>query len=671
VSSEIESALTNGARPRVRTTRLLEVLAAAAGLDLVWVLLTREGFLGLGSPIGPAGLGLRLVALALLLVLRLRLSHSLKRPAVLARLSLIGVLLATLFQFHFLGPRVVGDGMMYYVYVRSLWKDFDLDFANEYQHYGLLRSDRSDLITPTKTGLRRSIFSIGPAVLWSPFFLAGEGVARVEHLAGRDVDLSGYGPIHWNAVALGSLLYGFGAVWLIHSFLLRRFGEAVAILTALLVWLATFLHWYMVHQPTYAHAPSAFLAALTLWLWDRERIRPSGWGSFVWGLCIGLAMCVRWQNGVFLFLPAVTFIAEWRRDHATLPRLVRSTATLSLGVILGAVPQMVAWKVLYDEWILRYPPHGAGFVRLDHPFLLETLFSSRHGLLSWTPVLWLGYLGFVLALRRRLPGTLSLLVPLLAMTYVNACAGDWWAGASFSNRRFDSCLPLLAFGLAAALARMRAIVERRPGLAVGVLLVPVVGWSLALAVLTRSDATLRETPEPFARLVGRTVRPTFGALGSPMTWPASWVFAAAHRCAPGRYDRLVGRYLFYRQNNLGGRIDLGATDDDALLGEGWRERELRDGITSRALDGSARLFAPLDVAERLTLRVRSRTTQAVSVSVKINGREAGRFAPTPEWSDSLVTADESFWHREVNEVSFTAGARVEVDWVEFLRSPQL
>ena len=62
---------------------------------------------------------------------------------------------------------------------------------------------------------------------------------------------------------------------------------------------------------------------------------------------------------------------------------------------------MVAWKALYGMWLLPYPPHGADFVRLDHPFLLKTLFSSRHGLLSWTPVLWAGYLGFLPLLRRR------------------------------------------------------------------------------------------------------------------------------------------------------------------------------------------------------------------------------------------------------------------------------
>jgi heme O synthase-like polyprenyltransferase len=61
---------------------------------------------------------------------------------------------------------------------------------------------------------------------------------------------------------------------------------------------------------------------------------------------------------------------------------------------------MIAWNALYGMWLLPYPPHGTDFVRLDHPWVLETLFSSRHGLLSWTPVLGLGFLGFGLHCAR-------------------------------------------------------------------------------------------------------------------------------------------------------------------------------------------------------------------------------------------------------------------------------
>src|SRR5262249_47386686 len=220
------------------------------------------------------------------------------------------LVLAATVQLHVTGGRLGGDGVSYYVYVRSLVKDGDLDFTNEYTHYELI--DRVDIKVPTRTGKRRSIFAVGPGLAWIPFFLAGEAVARVEGALGRDVDLSGYGPEHVNATALGNLLYGFAAVLLIHSVLGRHFPPDTALLGALLAWWATFLHWYMVHQPAMSHAASATGAALVVWLWDRHRPRPSLAPALALGLACGFAMCLRWQNALLLLLPGADVLARLR-----------------------------------------------------------------------------------------------------------------------------------------------------------------------------------------------------------------------------------------------------------------------------------------------------------------------------------------------------------------------
>jgi len=67
----------------------------------------------------------------------------------------------------------------------------------------------------------------------------------------------------------------------------------------------------------------------------------------------------------------------------------------------------------------------------------------------------------------------------------------------------------------------------------------------------------------------------------------------------------VGRYLFYRQNNLGGHIDVGS-GDGALLGEGWGDRREVDGRACRRPQGAARALAPLDVPEDLDLTLAAR-----------------------------------------------------------------
>jgi hypothetical protein len=619
------------------------------GLELAWGIVSGAA--------GPIGFGVRAVAIGGLLV-ALR-----PRP-----LPLWLLLLPALAHFHFGGGRIGGDGVMYYVQLHSLLKDGDIDLTNQYTHYELI--EREDLRVLTKTGLRRSIFAVGPAVAWMPFFAAGEAVGRLERAAGREADLSGYGPVHVNATALGSFLYGFAALWLAYDLARRHFGEALALAGVLLVWAGGFLHWYMVHQPTMSHAPSAAGAAFVVWLWDRTRDSRSRRAYLLLGLATGFAMCLRWQNGVLLALPAIDLLQEaWRRARPW-RALVTSGLLLGAGAVAGALPQLLAWNALYGMWLLPYPPHGTDFVRLDHPYVLQTLFSSRHGLLSWTPLFWLGFLGFYWLVRRRRALALPLLLPLVLMTYVNMCSGDWWAGGSFSNRRFDPLLAPFALGVAACLEVARELLQRRPQVLLATLVLPLVVWNAGISEQVRRGLASRATGAAFPQLVGGTARIVADGVGTPSTWPASWIFALSEGRPPSQYDPLVGRYLFYRQNNLEGLVELGVQGDEALLGEGWGPIEERGEAKGRRTNGSARVFAPLDVPEDLRIVVRAAAPRDhVEVRVSVNGREAGRFPAGAALHDHLVPVPAAWWRRELNSVRLDAGAlRVFVDRVRFLRS---
>jgi hypothetical protein len=471
-----------------------------------------------------------------------------------------------------------------------------------------------------------------------------------------------------NAVALGSFAYGFGAVLLVHGVLRRHFRPGVAFAAAVLTWAATFLHWYMVHQPTMSHAVSAFMAALVLWLWDRRREGRTAAGFALLGLAVGLAMCVRWQNAVFSLLPAFDLARRALRRETT-SRLLADAGALAGGTVAGALPQMLAWSAIYGAWILPYPPHGADFVRLTHPFLLHTLFSSRHGLLSWTPVLWAGFLGFIPLLRRRPALAAPLVVPLLAMTWVNACSGDWWAGGSFSNRRFDGLLPALALGLAAAIDTLRAWLRRRPGAAAALAVAPLVAWNGTLAVQARRGELPARDTVAFPLLVGGSARVVADSVGSPPTWPASWWFAWRQSRPPAQYDLLVGRYLFYRQGNMGGYVPLGTRDDDVMLGEGWGGRTEHEGTDARLLTARARLFAPLDTPEDLDLVWRAAADGPTEIAVHVNGRPAGRLAADGGWRALTLRVPAALWRRELNDVVLEpVDGRAWIASVQFLRA---
>jgi hypothetical protein len=667
----------------VRPTRIGVATGALCLLsaDLLLILVTGDrSVLAFGARVGAAGFIARAAAIGVLVVTRFHLLPSRRERMDRGRLVLLLLLLPALVQFQLLGARMNGDGLSYYVFLRSMTKDRDFDLVNEYTHYGMI--GRWDLRVTTKTGLRRSIYSVGPAVVWTPAFLVGEGVARAQGLlTGTMPDLSGYGRHHVNAVALCNLLYGFVALLLIHALLQRHFSPPTALLAVLLVWGATFFHWYLVNQPLYAHSPSTLVATYALWLWDRDRRATRlggagawaiGWRWFFLGLILGLAMCVRWQNGVLLLLPGLDLLWDLRKDPRGLPRALGCAALLAGGVFIGAFPQMAAWKALYDMWILPCPPHGCEFVRLDHPWVLETLFSSRHGLFSWTPVFWAGYLGFLPLWRRRTALAVVFAAPLVLMTYVNLCVGDWWGGASFSNRRFDSLLPILAFGLAASIDWLLGLARRRPSLALGLAVIPFATWNLALSEQVRRGLVEPGTVASFPRLAGGAAAVLSDALGFPTTWPASWLFAWRHNLSPGRYDTLVGTYLFYRQNSLGPRLDLEKPSVTPMLDGVWGPVETVDGVAARCAFRRARVFAPLDVPEALEIRFRAASKGvATEAAVFVNGRALGRFPAGPVWGLAGIQAAAGYWRRELNEVGVEPqGGAVCVASVEFIRTPR-
>lgn len=651
-----------------RTLRLCEVLLGLLCADLVLLLVTgSRSLLPPWAGVAPGAVWWRAVLVGLAALARFRWLAPWPRRLESGALVLGLLLLPTLVHFHIGGGRINGDGLSYYVFVRSLNVDRDFDLTNEYTHFGMI--ERWDLAQLTRTGLRRSIYSIGPAIVWTPFFLLGEATARVAAGLGAEVDLSGYGPDHRNAVALGSLLYGYAGLCLVYGLLRRHFPERTALAAVLLLWGGSFIHWYMVWQPTYAHAASFGIAAYALWLWDRDRGRRDLWGYAYLGLVLGVGMSVRWQNGVLLLLPGLELLERLRATGRGLLRMAGRGALLAAGAFVGASTQMMAWKALYGEWLLADPPHGADFLRLDHPFVLETLFSSRHGLLSWTPVLWLGYLGFVPLLWRR-PRLAWPLFPLLAvMTYVNMCSGDWWAGASYSNRRFGSVLPLLALGMATSFEGLRRLFSGRPQLALGMLAAPFVLWNVLLAEQARRALLPRDSVVSFSRITRVSTELLSGAVGFPTTWPASWLFAWQHGQPPSRYDRLVGKYLFYRQNNLGGHVAVD-TEDPALLGDGWGRLETRDGGRGRAILGEALLFAPLDVPLDLDLRLRGlATARPGEVRVAVDGREVGRFWVGAGWSEPSLRIPAAFWREGLNRVVLeSAEPGILVGWASFSRT---
>ena len=326
--------------------------------------------------------------------------------------------------------------------------DRELDFADEYEHVrgiGYVSPDQPR----TVTGKMPNPYAIGVAVLWLPFFLLGHLVALTTKFPA-----DGFSTPYEVAVYLGNVAYGFAGMLLIYRLTERVFDRKIALLATTVIWFASGVLYYLFPFGPTSHMPSMFVVTLFLVMWLALRERMSVWRYSTLGALAGLAALVRWQNALFLMLPVADIVVEVRRrwtQHETFRETVLHALAMGAAFLAVFFPQMVVWKVLYGGFVTV--PQGAGFVSWFRPALFDTLFSSRHGLFSWTPVILLAVIGlFLFPKEKRTIGYL-LAAAFALQLYINSVAG--WVGWSFGMRRFMNCSGLFGLGLAAFLARVQ------------------------------------------------------------------------------------------------------------------------------------------------------------------------------------------------------------------------
>src|SRR5262249_3902384 len=290
-----------------------------------------------------------------------------------------------------LGARLQSDGFYYFAYLRSLAFDRDVNFMDDYRMLGL--GDKTYLFQPTRTGHAESAWTIGPAIVWSPFFAAGHVVALRLRASGVDVATDGTSYPYRQAVCVASLFYGLLGCWFSYRFA-RAFRPAPLVTPAVILTVAgSFMLWYLVKEPSMTHAASMASVAGVLWMWAAtlESRTPRGWALL--GLLIGLSALIRWQNLLFALLPGIDalrlFVQAWRAgDRVLLRRTAIGSGVFLACAFLAFLPQMLAWRAIYGTLIARSPVGPQ--IRWTDPHLVDILWSSRNGLFSTSPILYLG-----------------------------------------------------------------------------------------------------------------------------------------------------------------------------------------------------------------------------------------------------------------------------------------
>ncbi len=383
----------------------------------------------------------------------------------MSRGTLVAFLLAGAVTLGLVSTKIRGaDEIEYFSPLRSAVFDGDLDFTNEYEHFyktnpqGLLAFKETFLDRrEPKTNRPINFAPIGSALVWSPFYLAAHGLVMSGVLRGP---ADGFSPAYTGAAAYGSAGLAIGGFLLAFHTLKRFLGvsEGLSLTSVLAMWFGTPAFYYMTVAPGFAHAPSIFAVSLLFFVWFRAREKD---GVFDWvlvGLSAGLAMLIREQGALFLIAPALDL--GFRLIRGDMKRsLERGAAVLGAASVVFS-PQLFAYHTLNGT----FGPTQLVQRKMDFtsPHFFDVLVNPGHGLLLWTPLLVIAFLGLLRAIPRLGAPGVFVAVALLGQVYINGSVLSWHQAGAFGSRRFvDSTVLFVigfAFGLMALTPRTQKLV---------------------------------------------------------------------------------------------------------------------------------------------------------------------------------------------------------------------
>lgn len=472
-----------------------------------------------------------------------------------------------------------------------------------------------------------------------------------------DAATIGLGLPYVRAVLFSSFAIGAAGLFAVLWYLRGRFSQAVAFIATLLIFGATPLYWYMVYEPSMTHAASFGFVALFVVLsahWLRGSRFPTRNQSVILGALMGFAFLTRSQESLFVLFPALLVL--------TMPGVVpadrlRGALRLAGWALVGALPLLLIQAVHGYLMLSRYEYNllgQGGYFNPLHSRWIDTLFSSWHGFLSWTPVAYLAVIGTVGYLRREWRWAAAALTILFLTAWVNGSTQDWAGGWSFGGRRFSSSLVMLAPGVAMVVE----FVLRRPLVALAPVVAAALWWNHLLMVQYTAGMLPKDEPVAFGRIVRQQAELyTRSPYWYPFAFPANVWFAWREGVPIDKYDVL---------SPVTPAPSFSLTFDrraEPFLLSGWDVPGGDDWGPSWWIGGSpATLAIPLAVEDGdVTIRVRTRTRfeeppVKALMALDVNGREVGRFAaglPDAATSEFVVPAAEArqLFRRGFNQVA--------------------
>ena len=143
-------------------------------------------------------------------------THSLSTPISQTRNTERWLLFLFFLSLALLNPWVRGDGVGYYAFARAPLIEHSLNFEQDYigantgfRGARLDERGRPKEMFRTRTGHLDNHFTVGPAMLWTPFLLLAHGGVLLARAFGSQVPADGFSAPYRLAMAAGTAFWAF------------------------------------------------------------------------------------------------------------------------------------------------------------------------------------------------------------------------------------------------------------------------------------------------------------------------------------------------------------------------------------------------------------------------------------------------------------------------------
>lgn len=341
----------------------------------------------------------------------------------------------------------------------SHWKDWKTPFVQDAdQYYSYLTSTfihhdshfhfpNSYWLVAANNGEAVPRYTMGVAVMEAPFFFTGHAIARLFHYPA-----DGYSAPYVWSICLGVLLYVFIGLYFLYRTLLYFFRPVISTLVVFAAFFSTNLFYYTISWGVMSHSFGFALFCVFLFAiirFYKERSSPS---LLVAAVCAGLMTLIRPPDIIVLVIPLLlgVYSRSAFKEWCSYLWAVRKVILLAAGLFLLMIcPQLIYWKMHTGQFL--FYGYGDEHFYFKDPQVINFLFSYRKGLIPYTPVMILAFLGLpVLFFKNR-----ELFWPVFLFNvlniYVLSCWWDWSFGGGFGNRALIQSFAVLSIPMASLL----------------------------------------------------------------------------------------------------------------------------------------------------------------------------------------------------------------------------